>query len=133
MNLSDGANPFMRADYSCCMGQRIFKGACNNTLTKHSVFAYDGFKQVAEFDALNGNALVAGYLWQPVGLDVPLLRVAGTTTEYCIADGNKNIIQLRDVSGTVTDSYSYNPFGSVTHTGSSDNPFQFSSEVFDGE
>ena len=62
MNLSDGASSFRWADYSCCMGGRIFKKVYrNNTLTKHSVFAYDGFKQVAEFDALNGNALVAGY------------------------------------------------------------------------
>ena len=80
------------------MGRRIFKKVYNNnTLTKHSVFAYDGFKQIAEFDELNSNAPVANYLWSPVGLYVPLLR----NNEYLIADGNKNIIQSRDANGNV--------------------------------
>ena len=119
----------VEADYDY-MGRRIFKKVYNNnTLTKHSIFVYDGFKQIAEFDALNGNALIANYLWQPVGLDVPLLR----NGEYLIADGNKNIIQLRDATGNVTDNYGYDPFGSVTHTGSSSNPFRFSSEFHDDE
>ena len=119
----------VEADYDY-MGRRIFKKVySNNTLTKHSVFAYDGFKQIAEFDALNSNALVANYLWSPVGLDVPLLR----NNEYLIADGNKNIIQIRNANGAVTDSYNYDPFGKVTHSGSSENPFRFSSEFHDDE
>ena len=71
----------------------------------------------------------ASYLWQPVGLDVVLL----INSEYLIADGNKNIIQVRNATGSVTDSYGYDPFGKVTHNGSSENPFQFSSEFFDND
>jgi RHS repeat-associated protein len=119
----------VEADYDY-MGRRIFKKVYNNnTLVKHSVFVYDGFKQIAEFDALNNNFLKASYLWQPVGLDVVLLR----NSEYLIADGNKNIIQVRNVTGSVTDSYVYDPFGKVAHNGSSENSFQFSSEFFDRE
>ena len=119
----------VEADYDY-MGRRIFKKVYNNNaLTKHSVYVYDGFKQIAEFDALNGNALTASYLWQPVGLDIVLLR----NNEYLVADGNKNIIQVRNVTGSVTDSYVYDPFGKVTHNGSSENPFRFSSEFFDSE
>jgi len=119
----------VEADYDY-MGRRIFKKVYNNnTLVKHSVFVYDGFKQIAEFDALNNNSLKASYLWQPVGLDVVLLR----NNEYLVADGNKNIIQVRNVTGNVTDSYIYDPFGKVTHNGTSENPFQFSSEFFDNE
>jgi len=119
----------VEADYDY-MGRRLFKKVyTNNTLTKHSVFIYDGFKQIAEFDVLNNNSLKASYLWQPVGLDVVLLRNA----EYLIADGNKNIIQIHNATGSVTDSYVYDPFGKVTHEGSSENPFQFSSEFYDFE
>lgn len=119
----------VEADYDY-MGRRLFKKVYNNnTLTKHSVFVYDGFKQIAEFDALNNNSLKASYLWQPVGLDIVLLR----NNEYLVVDGNKNIIQVRNVTGSVTDSYVYDPFGKVTHNGSSENPFQFSSEIFDAE
>ena len=119
----------VEADYDY-MGRRLFKKVYNNnTLTKHSLFVYDGFKQIAEFDALNNNSLKASYLWQPIGLDVVLLR----NSEYLIADGNKNIIQVRNATGNVTDSYIYDPFGKVTHNGSSENPFQFSSEFFDSE
>ena len=119
----------VEADYDY-MGRRLFKKVySNDTLTKHSVYVYDGFKQIAEFDALNNNSLKASYLWQPVGLDVVLL----INSEYLIADGNKNIIQVRNATGSVTDSYVYDPFGKVTHNGSSENPFQFSSEFFDSE
>jgi len=119
----------VEADYDY-MGRRIFKKVYNNnTLMKHSLFVYDGFKQIAEFDALNNNTLKASYLWQPVGLDVVLLR----NNEYLVADGNKNIIQVCNATGSVTDSYVYDPFGKVTHNGTSENPFQFSSEFFDDE
>ena len=48
------------------------------SLEKHRKFAYHGYKLIAEFDALESDALVATYLWQPesVGLDVPLMRIS---------------------------------------------------------
>ena len=126
---NSGTGVRVEADYDY-MGRRIFKKVYNNNaLTKHSVFIYDGFKQIAELDVLNNSSLKASYLWQPVGLDVVLLR----NNEYLIADGNKNIIQVCNVAGGVTDSYVYDPFGKVTHNGYSDNPFLFSSESFDSE
>ena len=126
---NSGTGVRVEADYDY-MGRRIFKKVYNNNaLTKHSVFIYDGFKQIAELDVLNNSSLKASYLWQPVGLDVVLLR----NNEYLIADGNKNIIQVRNATGSVTDSYVYDPFGKVTHNGNSDNPFLFSSESFDSE
>ena len=117
-----------RYDY---LGRRFEKRVYeDNTLTKHQLFVYDGFKQIAEYDALSGNALANTYVWQPVGLDVPLLR---NGSEFYVADANKNVVALIDASGTVTDTYVYDPFGSCTHSGDSDNPFRFSSEYFDGE
>ena len=126
---NSGTGVRVEADYDY-MGRRIFKKVYNNNaLTKHSVFIYDGFKQIAELDVLNNSSLKASYLWQPVGLDVVLLR----NNEYLIADGNKNIIQVRNVAGGVTDSYVYDPFGKVIHSGSSENSFHFSSEFIDSE
>ncbi|MPM80422.1 hypothetical protein SDC9_127469 [bioreactor metagenome] len=103
------------------------------SLDEHRKFVYDGYKLVAEFDALNSDALLANYLWQPMGLDVPLMRTANSANEYFVADGNKNVIELRDATGVIMDTYDYTPFGGVTHAGSSDNPFQFSSEYHDSE
>ncbi|MBQ4481414.1 MAG: RHS repeat-associated core domain-containing protein [Victivallales bacterium] len=113
------------------LGRRFEKKVYeNNVLTKHSLFIYDGFKQIAEYDALAANALANTYLWQPVGLDVPLLRNGG---EFYVSDANKNIVALLDTTGQVTDTYVYDPFGNCTHSGSSTNSFQFSSEYYDAE
>jgi len=126
-------NTRLEFDYDF-LGRRIFKKVYNNnTLTEHRKFAYNGYKLVAEFDALNNNALLANYLWQPVGLDVPLRATIDEDARYFIADGNKNIIALKDVTGTTTDDYTYTPFGTVTASGSTDNPFRFSSEYHDAE
>lgn len=103
------------------------------TLQKHRKFAYDGYKLIAEFDAMNNDALLANYLWQPVGLDVPLRATIDGDACYFVADGNKNIIALKDATAVTTDDYTYTPFGAVTASGSIDNPFRFSSEYHDAE
>jgi RHS repeat-associated protein len=135
---SDDTKVEMSYDY---MGRRFekkvyTKGLLNLytwTLQKHRKFAYDGYKLIAEFDAMNSNALLANYLWQPVGLDVPLRATIDGDACYFIADGNKNIIALKDATGVTTDDYTYAPFGAVTTSGATDNPFRFSSEYHDVE
>ncbi len=102
------------------------------TLTVEKRFVYDGYRQIAEF-TMSGTtpALTATYLWQP-GLDGCILRaVFGTAVRYFIPDGNRNIIQLRDASGAVTDSYAYGPFGQCAAAGATPNPFRFSCEYLD--
>ena len=79
-------------------------------------------------------ALLASYLWQPVGLDVPLMRIADNAEEYYIVDGNKNVIALKDSSGADVSTYTYTPFGAVEAPVDGDeNPFRFSSEYADDE
>ena len=113
------------------MGRRFEKKVYeDNALVKHLKFVYDGFKQIAEYDALASNALENTYLWQPVGLDVPLLR---NNDEFFVSDANKNIVALIATTGSTTDTYTYAPFGNCTHAGLSDNPFRFSSEYSDEE
>ena len=106
------------------------------SLEKHRKFVYDGYKLIAEFDALASDTQLASYLWQPesAGLDVPLMRIADNTQTYYIADGNKNIIALKDSSGADVSTYAYTPFGSLENPVDGDeNPFRFSSEYADDE
>lgn len=107
------------------------------SLEKHRKFVYDGYKLIAEFEVEDDNAtLFASYLWQPeaAGLDVPLMRIADNTQTYYIADGNKNIIALKDSSGADVSTYSYTPFGALEEpTVEDENPFRFSSEYADDE
>ena len=124
------------------MGRRIEKKVYskglftlyNWSLVKHHKFVYDGYKLIAEFDVLDADAQPASYLWQPVGLDVPLMRIADNAETYYIADGNKNIIALKDSSGADVSTYAYTPFGTLENPVDGDeNPFRFSSEYHDDE
>ena len=104
------------------------------SLVKHHKFVYDGYKLIAEFDVLDADAQPVSYLWQPVGLDVPLMRTTNGVNGYYVADGNKNIIAVRDSNGTELSNYTYTPFGTVENPeDSDDNPFRFSSEYCDDE
>ena len=103
-------------------------------LSMEKRFVYDGYRQIAEF-TMNGTTpvLTATYLWQP-GLDGIVLRAAfGAAVRYFIPDGNRNVLQLRDATGAVTDSYAYGPFGQCASAGTTPNPFRFSCEYHDAE
>ena len=118
-------------------GRRISKQVSEGTTPiKHIRFVYDKYKLIEELDALNNNALLHQYTWQPesVGLDVPLTLKIGADTYYYHTDANKNIIALTDSTGNVVNTYRYSPFGQVVaSTGTLENPFQFSSEYYDEE
>ena len=123
------------------MGRRIFKKVYNGEiLEKHLSFVYDGYKLIEERNALDNNAAVRKYVWQPEVLDrdVPLtVYDAVAEKTYCYhADANKNVTELSDGNGEVIAHYEYSPFGSLTMvTGNyaENNPFRFSSEYFDEE
>ena len=121
------------------MGRRISKkvytGSTGNwTLSSEKKFVYNGYKQIAEFDA--SDVLQKTYTWQPVDLDVPLWAKDGTTYYYYIVDGNKNVRAMVDVSGNEVASYDYNPFGKVVVSSGAykdTNKYRFSSEYKDDE
>ena len=123
------------------MGRRIFKKVYNGeTLEKHLSYVYDGYKLIEERDALNSNALIRSYVWQPEVLDrdVPLTvyDAVAEKTYYYHSDANKNVTELSDENGEVIAHYEYSPFGSLTKTTgayATSNPFRFSSEYFDEE
>jgi RHS repeat-associated protein len=50
---------------------------------------------------------------------------------YYLTDGNGSVVDLVDSSGNVKDTYSYDPYGNATTTGSVPNPFRFDGAVWD--
>ena len=118
-------------------GRRMFKKVYDgDTLVKHEKYLYNGYKLIAVYDGMNSDALLKTFVWQPVGLDVPLCMTAGSAVYYYLTDGNKNVTGLFDGTGTRAATYMYDPFGqtlSANGTAAESNPFRFSSEFFDTE
>lgn len=57
-------------------------------------------------------------------------QIADGAEAYYVADGNKNIIALKDSSGADVSTYSYPPFGVLENPADGDeNPFRFSLKV----
>jgi len=119
------------------MGRRVEKKVTENSVvTKQENYVYDGYKLIAIYDALDSNALIMTFVWQPIGLDVPLCMTYSGNTYYYLTDDNKNVTGLFDSTGTRVATYLYGPFGQVlssTGTMATINPFRFSSEFHDDE
>ena len=64
---------------------------------------------------------------------MPLWITQGNNTYICLTDGNKNIRQLKNTSGTTAATCDCDPFGKVVSSGIVTQPWQFSSEYFDTE
>jgi RHS repeat-associated protein len=104
-------------------------------------FVYDGWNQIAEF---TGTTLSKSYVW---GMDVSgsmqgaggvggLLSVNdGSTTYYPCYDGNGNVLQYVDSTGTVVAHYEYDAFGQATPSSTNTKSFthQFSTKQLDVE
>lgn len=108
----------------------VFSG---DTLVSRTLFVYDGFKCIAELDALNGNAVLRRHTWQPrdAGHDVILATTDDQGTHYFLHDANKNVMQKTSADGQLEAAYHYAPFGESL--GNASAPVGFSSEVFDNE
>lgn len=120
------------------MGRRIEKKVFNNNvLTQNTHFVYDGYKLVEEINALDNNAVLRSYVWQPFeNNDIPLAVTTGSDTCYYLTDANKNVSELTNASGASVAHYEYSPYGKVlvsTGTYATENPLRFSSEYNDLE
>ncbi len=77
-----------------------------------------------------GSAMATTYLY---GLGLISSTDSGGVTSYTLADGLGSTTQLTDSTGAVTDSYSYDVFGSPrTTTGTTANDFRYAGEQRDG-
>ena len=117
------------------LGRRVArKHYLNNTLSKHHRYVYDGMKLLATYNAKSSFAKINSFLWQPFGLDVPLIMSYNSTVYGYLVDANKNVLGLFNPSKTRVATYLYGPFGqklSESGTIAANNPLQFSSEQFD--
>ena len=64
-----------------------------------------------------------GQLPDGLGLDQPLLRTAGSSTSYYLSDALGSIVGLASTTGTVPTSYTYEPYGKTTVSGTSSASF----------
>jgi len=136
--LLEAANGMTKLEFGYdYLGRRLTKKVWQGeTLTQSLKFVYDNYKLIAVLDALADDAVRMTFVWQPAGLDVPLMMTYDSERYFYVTDGNKNVIALYDTDGILMASYSYGPFGQLlTAEGplAQINPFQFSSEYYDTE
>jgi RHS repeat-associated protein len=72
--------------------------------------------------ASNGNSVTANYL-TGLRLDQPFLRTAGSSTSYYLSDALGSIVGLASSTGTVPTSYTYEPYGKTTVSGTANSSF----------
>ena len=114
------------------MGRRVemrTQSADSDTLQR---FVYDNYLCIQQLRGTN-NALFHSYIWDPTEpiatRPLVFLPVSGEIAYY-FHDGNKNVSDLVDIHGNVAH-YDYTPFGVPMASSPSENPFGFSSEVYD--
>ena len=100
---------------------------CTNN---HQGWTLNKYKLIKETDELNSK--ISQFVW--IGDNLLALEKDGVAFNY-IADGNKNITQLINLSdGNIANKYDYSPFGKLTKDVEVVvNPFKFSSEHHEQE
>jgi YD repeat-containing protein len=101
--------------------QRIGRGATS--------YQYDGSGVNKQTDSLGDTYFTTLPDGSVLSETVPSGTYAGTY--YYLSDGAGNVAALADSTGAITDSYSYDPLGNATTTGSVPNPFTFGGMTFD--
>ena len=93
-----------------------------------SQFAYDGNDIVAE---IGGGAVGANYL-RSLGIDEPYVRQTGTGNEFYHTDALGSSLAMSNAQGSAATTYTYEPFGKTTVTGTSSNAFEYTGRENDG-
>lgn len=93
-----------------------------------SQFLYDGNDIAAE---VGGGSIGASYL-RSLNIDEPFVRQTGAGNEHYHTDALGSSLALSNSQGASAATYSYEPFGKTTVTGTTLNPFQFTGRENDG-
>jgi len=102
------------------------------TLSNETRRIYDGMDIIQERNSSNA---VTANLTRAGNIGGILARTTSAGSVYYHSDGDGNVVQLTNSTGSVVGSYTYNAFGSYTSTGTAAtaNPYTFSSkEQFGG-
>jgi RHS repeat-associated protein len=90
-------------------------------------FLYDGQNAVQGTQGSTISAILTG-----LGIDERFPRTETAGTRYFETDALGSTIALTDTGGAVQQTYDYEPYGEVTATGSSSNPYQYTGRENDG-
>jgi RHS repeat-associated protein len=93
-----------------------------------SQFLYDSNDIAAE---IGGGAVGANYL-RSLNIDEPFIRQSSTGNEYYHTDALGGSLALSNTQGGSATTYSYEPFGKTSVTGTSSNAFQYTGRENDG-
>ena len=93
-----------------------------------SQFAYDGNDISAE---IGGGAVGASYL-SSLNIDEPFIRQTSTGNEHFHTDALGSSLALSNAQGSSAITYTYEPFGKTTVTGTSASAFQYTGRENDG-
>ncbi|MBX3302485.1 MAG: RHS repeat-associated core domain-containing protein [Nitrospira sp.] len=92
-------------------------------------FVYDGLNPVQE----KNGATVTANLLTGLGIDQVFTRTDGTGTRELFTDALGSTVALADTSGAVQTSYTYEPFGGITQSGSiNSNSYKYTGREDDG-
>lgn len=108
-------------------GRRTSKTDINGNTT---TYLYDGDNPIQETTGSTVRTLLTG-----LGIDERYARDdAGIgNREYFLTDALGSTLALTDGTGTVQQTYAYEPYGEVAATGSSDNPYQYTGRENDDQ
>ena len=90
-------------------------------------FLYDGINPVQETQGASVSAILTG-----LGVDERFWRDESAGRRYFATDALGSTVALTDVNLNVVQTYSYEPYGEDTASGSSDNPYQYTGRENDG-
>ena len=118
------------------MGRRYMKKVTVRGVVKsHHHYLYRGYLQIAALDLTTTGTPALWYThWdpmEPIATRPLSIRKNGTWYTYG-HDLTKNVTELYNTNGMISSVYDYTPYGAVT-AADSDQPFQWSSEVYDNE
>ncbi|MEP3244233.1 MAG: RHS repeat-associated core domain-containing protein [Sneathiella sp.] len=125
--LVSATNPAMTASYAYDPhGRRVSKTVDSVT----TAFLLDGSEEIADYDG-NGQML-RRYIYGP-GTDEPvaMVEISSGNRSYFHQDGLGSVAALSDDSGTMTDAYTYGPYGETASPSGS--PYRFTGRRLDAE
>ncbi len=114
------------------MGRRVEMRTMKDSTETFQRFVYDNYLCIQQLRGTD-NALFQSYVWdptEPIATRPLIFLPASGVLSYYFHDGNKNVSDLVDTQGNIVQ-YDYIAFGTSTATAFSENPYRFSSEVYD--
>ncbi len=105
------------------LGRRTSKTVNGTTTT----YLYDGKNSVQEAQGSTVTTLLTG-----LGIDERFARDETAGRRYFLTDALGSTVALADANGVVQQTYAYEPYGEVSTTGSSSNPYQYTGRENDG-